>query len=354
MSFITKDYRQIAADILRDISNQRSDAYVGSDSDFAIRANATAPSIEGLYEHQKWIARQLFADTADSDYLETKHANPRGIFRKVAAFATGLVRFSGSVGSAVPIGTEGKNNSGIAFITTAAGVIGAGGTVDVAAKASLAGAAGNQTAATVLTLSSAPTGLQSQVAIVSMTGGTEIETDASLLARVLFDMQMPPSGGAKHDYYKWAMEVSGVTDAYVFVQRRVINGVDVVIETNGGLPSAQLISDVTAYIESKRPPCVNLLVMAPTLVPVNIAGQLVLLPGITLVNALAGINSVLQAYFATLQVGDVVRRVKLESLITSVKGVLDVSLTSPLVNVVPLADSTHSELAVLSTVALTL
>ena len=353
MAFATKDYRQIKADILRDISNQRADAYVGDDSDFALRANATGASIEGLYEHQKWIYKQIFPDTADADILETKHANPRGIFLKSASRSTGTIRFTGIVGASVPIGTEIRNVIGLSFVTTVAGVIGSGGSVDIAAQAMLTGLSGNQNPGDALTLTSAPNGIQSQVLIVSMTGGTDVETPESLLARVLFDMRMPPAGGAQHDYYKWAMEVSGVTDAYVFVQRRVINGVDVVIETSGGLPSAQLISDVTAYINSVRPPAVDLLVIAPTLVSVNITGTLVL-SGVTLSDALIGIESVLQAYFASLQVGDVVRRVKLESLITSVKGVLDVTLTSPLSNVVPLADATHSERAALGTIGLTL
>ncbi len=351
MAIPTKDYRQIRADILRDIANQQPAAYTGEDSDFAVRANATASSIEGLYEHQKWIARQVFPDTADSDYLE-RHASLRNITRKAASFATGTVQFSGVAGSAVPIGTEAKNNSGIAFVTTAAGVIGGGGTVDIAAKAVLAGLAGNQAAATVLMLSAAPAGVQSQASIVSMTGGTDIETDADLLARVLYDMRLPPCGGAKHDYYAWAMAVPGVIDAYVFTQRRAINGVDVVIETSGGLPGAPLIAEVLAYIDSQRPPAVDLLVMAPTLVVVNIVAVLTL-SGTTLADATARITAVLQTYFAGLHVGDAVQRAKLISLMMGVKGVVDVSLTTPAANVVPLADATHSEIASLGTVTLT-
>lgn len=351
MAFPTKDYRQVRDDILRDIANQQPDEYVGADSDPYVRANATGNAIEGLYEHQQWIARQIFADTADSDILELRHANPRGIYRKAATFATGTVSFSGAVGSAVPIGTEAKTINGIAYVTTAAGVIGGDGTVVIAARASVAGAAGNQAADTALTLTSAPSGVQSQAAIVSMTGGTDIETVADLLARVLFDMRLPPAGGAEADYYRWAMEVPGVTDAYVFTQRRAANSVDVVIETDGGLASPELLAEVLAYIEAVRPPCVDLVVMSPTLVPVNITGELAL-DGITLEDALIAINALLAAYFATLHVGDVVRKVKIESLITSVPGVVDVVLTAPSANVLILADSTHSELAVLGVVAL--
>lgn len=352
MSYPTPDYRQVRDQILRDIANLQPEEYLGEDSDPYIRANATGNAIEGLYEHQKWIVRQIFADTADVDILETKHAKPRGITRKAASFSSGTVRLPGTVGSVIPVGTEGKTVNGVAYVTTASGTVGAGGTVDVAARAAVAGAAGNQLAGTVLTLTSPPNGVQSQATIVSMTGGTDIETPEALLARVLFDLRMPPSGGAAHDYYAWAMEVPGVTDAYVFTQRRVPNGVDVVIETAGGLASPALLAEVLAYIEARRPPCVDLVTMVPTLVQVDVTGALAL-DGITLADATALITPMLQSYFATLHVGETVRKVKIEALITSIKGVVDVTLASPAANVLVLADATHSELGVLDVVTLT-
>jgi len=223
--------------------------------------------------------------------------------------------------------------------------------VDIATHASLAGASGNQVVGTTLTLSAAPAGVQSAAAIVTMTGGAEAETDADLLARVLYDMRMPPMGGAKHDYFAWAMSVPGVTDAYVFAQRRALNAVDVVIEASGGLPSAQLLADVAAYIDAQRPPCVDLLVISPTLITVDIAATLTLSGGL-LVDATARITSLLQSYFATLHVGDVVTRARLIGLMMSITSVVDVALTTPAANVVVLADATHSELAVLGTVTL--
>jgi uncharacterized phage protein gp47/JayE len=230
-------------------------------------------------------------------------------------------------------------------------VIGAGGTVQVAAQASVAGAAGNQTAGTLLTLTAAPDGVSSSATVVAMTGGTDIETPEALLVRYLFDLRLPPMGGAKHDYYKWAMEVPGVTDAYVFAQRRNVRAVDVVIETEGGLPSAQLIADVLAYIDTQRPPTADVLVMAPTLVTVDIDAVLTL-SGTTLAEATARIESLMAGYFGGLHVGDAVTRAKLVSLMMGAAGVTDVSLTSPAANVVPLTDATHSELAELGNVVL--
>ena len=351
MPFTTPDYRQIRTNILRDIANQRPDAYVGDDSDFALRANASASAVEGLYQHQQWIARQIFPDTADSDYLE-RHASLHAITRKAAAAASGTVQFSGAVGSAIAIGAEVKAVSGVAYLTTAAGVVGAGGTVNIAAQAAVAGAPGNQLAGATLTLSAAPAGVQSVATVLTLTGGTDTESDADLLARLLYEMRLPPMGGAKHDYYAWAMSVPGVVDAYVFSQRRAINSVDVVIEAAGGIPSVQLLADVTTYLNTQRPVCADVLVMAPALIAVNVTASLTL-AGITLVDATARINALLVAYFATLHVGDAMPRSRLISLMMGINGVLDVNLTAPAANVAPLADATHSELAVLGVVTLT-
>jgi uncharacterized phage protein gp47/JayE len=293
--------------------------------------------------------RQIFADTADTDYLE-KMAAQRGITLKLATVATGSATFTGSVGSAIAIGTEGKTASGIAVVTTAAATIGVGGTVDVAVQASLAGISGNLAAGEVLTLTAAPSGVQSTAAVVSMSGGTDIETYASLLARYLFDLQNPPCGGADHDYYKWAMSVAGVTAAYVYSNRRGIGTVDVVILTEGGIPGSTLVTNTQSYIDSVRPVQAGMQVFAPTAVVVNVAGSLVLASGYTLAVVSAAIQSSLAAYFATLKPGDTVYLNRIYALISDTAGVVDFTLTTPSTNMVTLVDSTHTQMPVLGTV----
>ena len=198
MLFNTPDYQAIRDAILRDIANQLPAANVAADGDYAIRANATGAAVEGVYQHQQWIARQIFPDTADTDYLE-RHAGLYNITRKAETVATGSIAFSGTAGASVPLGTEAKTTGGTAFLTTVASVIGVGGTASIAAQAAAPGAAGNQGAATTLTLTAAPSGVLSAAAIVTMSGGTDIEGDASLLARLLFELRNPPCGGAAHD-----------------------------------------------------------------------------------------------------------------------------------------------------------
>lgn len=349
MSFTTPDFQAIRDGYLRDIGNQLPGANVASDGDYYIRGNAIGGAVEGLYQHQQWILRQIFADTADSDYLE-KHASRKSLYRKAATLATGTITFSGQVGSPVPIGTEAKTVSGVAYMTTAADVIGANGTVTIAATAEVVGSAGNQATAASLTLTSAPSGVVSAATGV-FSGGTDIETDASLLSRLLFVLRNPPCGGAAHDYYTWAMNVSGVTAAYVYPSRRGLGTVDVVILTSGGVASAALLATVQAYIDSQRPVTAGCLVLAYTPVPVNVAASLVLASGYTSAAVQAAILTQLAAYFAGFKPGDTVYANKIRSLISDTAGVVDFTMTAPAANVVATVDTNNTQMAVLGTVA---
>jgi uncharacterized phage protein gp47/JayE len=249
----------------------------------------------------------------------------------------------------VPISTEAKTVAGVAYLTTAADVIGGGGTVTIAAQASISGVAGNQAATTALTLTAAPAGVLSAASIASMSGGTDIETDAALLARLLFLLRNPPCGGAKHDYYAWAMSVSGVTAAYVYPLRRGLGTVDVAILTASGIPGAPLVAAVQAYIDTVRPVQGDCLALAPTAVPVNLAAALTLASGYTLAAVGAAINATLTAYFAALNPGDTVYLNRLRALIDDTPGVVDFTLTAPTGNTAALVDATHTQIATLGT-----
>lgn len=352
MTFLTLDYQQVRDQILRDIVNQPSDdgqpRNVSPDSDYAIRANATGAAIEGLYQRQQWIIRQLFPDSSDPDYL-AKHAGMRGLKKKAATVATGTILFNGTPGSPVPIGTEAKTTGGAVFKTTAADVIGAGGSVSIAAQATVPGSNGNQVPGTSVALTSAPSGILSSASIGSMTGGTDIETEASLLSRLLFLLRNPPCGGATHDYYTWAMNVPGVTAAYVYRNRRGIGTVDVIILTAGGLPDAGLIATAQAYIDTQRPVQADFLVFGPTALIVNIAGSLELYSGYVLASVLDSISTRLAAYFSSLKPGDMVYLNRIRAIISDTPGIVDYTLTEPAGNVATLVDSTHTQMAVLGT-----
>ena len=343
MPYVTPDYQAIRDGILRDIRNQQPDANAASDGDYAIRANANGAAIEGIYQHQQWIARQILPDTSDPDWLE-RHANLRGLTLKKATAANGAIIVRGVPGASVPIGTEGSY-LGLGFVSTAAGAIGADGTASIAAQAKQAGAGGNLAAGTTLTLTSAPSGVLSTATVGAMSGGTDLETYPSLLSRLLFVLRNPPCGGAAHDYYTWAMNVPGVTAAYVYPNRRGLGTTDVIVLTAGGLPDAALVAAVQSYIDTQRPVQADFLAFGPTAVPANPTGTLLLAPGYTLANVSHTIDTGMDAYFTTLKPGDTAYLKRLIGIVSNTPGVVDFTLASPTGNVTAIVDATHTQLA---------
>lgn len=340
MPFTTPVLADIRTELLRNLQNLQPDADVSVDSDNYIRATAVASAIEGLYQHQQWIVKQIFPDTAQTELLD-RHAGLHSLSRKPAAAAAGSITFSGTPGSAIGIGVEAKTADGLAFVTTQSGNIGAGGTVDLAAQAALPGAAGNVAAGTALTLTAPSAGVASAAVVVGMSGGVGTESDASLLARLLDVLRNPPAGGNAYDYLRWANEVSGVESAYVYPLRRGLGTVDIAIIAAGtALPSAQLLSGVQAHIEDVRPvACKDVDVVAPAELIVPVTAQIKLGNGQTLASATALIEAALADYFKDLSPGDTAVKSRIEALISGLSGINDRVVTAPAANVVPTVDA---------------
>lgn len=337
MSFTILDQDTVTSNILRDISSQLPGADTGTDSDNGVRAAATGSAIEGLYEYQQWITRQIFPDSADPDML-LLHARVRGLSLKDAVPASGTVLLNGSPNSTANSGLLVLLQDGTQYQTTAAAEIGADGTVTVAASAVVAGSAGNVAANTPLTISSPPPGFASGASIVSMIGGTDEETYAELLARLLDLIRNPPAGGNAYDFRRWAMSVNGVTAAQVYPLRRGPGTVDIVITSSGGLPSADTIAATQAFIDSVRPVTAkNALVLSPTIVPID---HTVNISGLTVAVATPLIQGGLQAYFAGLAPGDTYVRSKAEAVISDISGITDRQIIAPPANVIPTVDAT--------------
>ncbi|UJB30315.1 baseplate J/gp47 family protein [Chromobacterium sp. Beijing] len=341
MAFSVPAFAKIREDLLRDIKNQLPDADTGPDSDYFIRASSVASAVEGLYQHQAWIVRQIFPDTADREYLEL-HARVRGLARKVAVAAQGQIKAYGTSGASVPTGLSAKLGDQV-YTTTSAGVIDGTGIATVTAVANTAGTVGNATANAALELTAAPSGVTSAASIVTMTGGVDEEDDAALLARLLELIRRPPAGGNRHDYRRWAMEVPGVTAAYVYPLRRGLGTVDVVVTSAGSLPSEATIEAAQDYLDERRPVTAkNCLVLSPTPKTTNVS-MLVQLSGITLAAATAQIEAALAIYFDQLAPGETAIKSQLEALVSDLTGIVDRAVTLPTANVVPVVDEIKVE-----------
>lgn len=341
MAFIVPAFEVIRSDILRDIQNLNPDADITEDSDNWIRATSVASVATGLYQHQAWIVRQIFPDTADTEFLAW-HARIRGVYRKAATTSSGTATVTGEPGAMADAGLTITRGS-LTYITTASIIIGTDGSASVGVQYSVAGTSGNTSSAASGTLSTVPAGFDSTVMIGTMTGGTDSETDASLLERLLDVIRRPPAGGNKYDYRRWALSVDGVTAAYVYPLRRGLGTVDVVITSAGGMPSDEIIAACQAYIDDKRPVTAkDTRVLAPTFRYVDINAAITV-SSITFDTGQAATIADLTTFINGLEPGDAFIKSQAEGVITNITGITDRAITEPAGNIMPAVDASVVE-----------
>lgn len=347
MAFLVPTFEQIRNRYLQAVVNQWPDAAIGPDSDHFVRATSIAAVAEGVYAHQSWVYRQAFPDLADVELME-KMANQRDITRKAAAAAGGTVRFFGVAGTPVPVGQQVFTAQSMYVQVTTAGVVGVGGSVDVIASAVVAGAAGNQSPNTSATVNAPPAGVAAIATILTMTGGADIESDESLLDRLLLWLSEEAQGGNAIDYKRWTLAVAGVSRAYVFDCRRGAGTVDVVPMPAIGLPGAPLLAAVQAVLNVKRPVGMRntspVLALAPTAIITAVTLTLAIASGYTLAGLLPALTAAIDAVFAALAPGDTLVRNELITALMNVPGVTDVTMTSPMANVTSSVSSTALEI----------
>lgn len=221
-----------------------------------------------LHGHLAWGARQMHIATCDVDGVQER-ASIWGITRNQAVAAKGAVTIQGTAGRVVPVGTEMRRSDDARYATDADAIIGIGGMVTVAVTAATAGATGNAIAGTVLALIEPIDGVQSAVtvAVGGLGGGLDIEKLESLRARTSERIQEPPAGGAEHDYRAWVKDVLGDTSVWVQRATPAPGWVTVLfLMPDGSIPDAGTVSDVAAYIETRRPvTATGIVVAAPLL-----------------------------------------------------------------------------------------
>ncbi len=341
MPHITPTVEAIRSNILRDIRNLLVDADISENSDYYIRASSVASCVAGIYQDQGWIVRQIFPDTADVEFLEL-HCRTRGIVRKPANTATGTIDITGEPNAIVASGLT-VTRDALSFVTTQRATVGLDGKLTVVAQAAIAGAAGNTTQVMSGTLSSTPDGVDSTVIIGVMRGGTDQESPEDLLARLLDIIRRPPAGGNKYDYKRWALEVTGVTAAFVYPLRRGLGTVDIVITSADGLPSQAIIADTQLHIDDVRPVTAkSSLVMAPTIKVFDIEVK-VTLNGITFDVAEILIKEALNNYINRLMPGETFIRSQAEMLVSFITGITDRKIITPVDNVTPQVDDSVVE-----------
>lgn len=242
-------------------------------SNLNVIARVGSGGLHGLYGFQDWISRQIPFDRADDDVLE-RWAGIWRIYRKPSAFAVGQLPFTGNDGAVIPAGAEVQRADGASYVTTADATV-TGGVATVTATAAIAGTVGNAAAGTKLRMVSTIGGVSTTLVLGAggMTGGADMEAAADLLARFLARIRRSPHGGAAHDYVQWALEVPGVTRAWVLPSWLGLGTTGVTFvcddQTDNIIPNATKVAEVQAHIDAVRPVQSETIVFAPTPKPMN-------------------------------------------------------------------------------------
>ncbi|ULH10798.1 baseplate J/gp47 family protein [Serratia marcescens] len=190
-----------------------------------IIGNADAGMAHLHYGYLDYIALQATPYTATDEWL-AGWAALKGVFRKPATAATcPEVSFTGTAGRSIPAGSRLNRSDGYTYQLDNAVTLGQDGTgkgsitavlPDPSSDPTGGGAAGNAEAGTLLTLDVAIAGVQSQVtAVQAIIGGADIELQEDFRARMLLAYQETAQGGNDEDYEGWALEVPGITRAWV-------------------------------------------------------------------------------------------------------------------------------------------
>lgn len=282
MAFSRPTLEEIIARIRADIETKLS----GADADLryvfeSILAVALAGGHHLEHGHIVWLSKQVFPDTAESEYMR-QWAGIYGVPPQDPAYATGSLPITGTPGTLCPAGTEWQTNDEVVFVQDADVTLNGGGTGTVALTAEVVGADGNILTGTTLSLVSPVAGIDSSgVTITDFDNGADAETDPQILARILLRLQTPPKGGGDGDYEAWALEVSGVTRAWEYANQYGVGtvGLTFVRDNDGSgaaiIPSAGEVATVQAYLETVAPITQNetaetLTVWAPTANTMNV------------------------------------------------------------------------------------
>lgn len=313
-------------------------------------ARAEAGAVHSLYGYLDFIARQAIPDTAEDEYLLRWVAIWLPDGRKPATFATGesAVQVSGAIGSVLLEGTLFVRADGQQYKTTAEVAL-SGTTALVSVQAVTANASSNTGAGVSLTLFQPVEGISSTAIVVSpgITGGNDQETLTALQARLVRRIQQPPQGGSAADYETWALEVPGVTRAWVKPLYLGAGTVAVFLANDNAvtapIPDAGTVAAALEYITEKAPVTAIVYVMAPVALAVNIAAKLNPNTSATRSAAQAELADLFQR---EAEPGGVIRISKIREAISIATGVIDSQVTTPAADVT----AAPGEIPVLGTV----
>lgn len=282
--------------------------------------------LERLYIELDNILQFGFAnENQPREYLEMRCAEV-GVIPKSAVKAIGAVTFYGDDGTVIPAGTRVYTDEPIAvyFVTTEEGTI-VDGKVTIQAEAEEGGINGNVNIGETSLHIGNIVGVVSVANEVPFEGGTDEESDASLLQRYLERARLPATSGNEGHYRIWALEVSGVGEVKIDPLWDGAGTVKLtIVNTEKKAPTEEIITNVYSHIEKNRPIGAEVTVVGAIEKPFVITANVTLADGYTLPQVQADFEQKIVEYFKSIAFVDTyVSYAQIGRLLFDVKGVLD-------------------------------
>ncbi len=158
--------------------------------------------------------------------------------------------------------------------------------------------------------------------------GLDRESDESLKERYFLKWQSI-SGANRYAYESWAKDIEGVNQVLILPLHRGTGTVDIIITSHAGVPSPELLAEVKAYIEDKKPITSNIDVISPFVIDTNITANLILYPdAINPDEIVLEFRNKVDEFFGNISIGQDLVINQIEALAVGIEGVKDVILTN--------------------------
>lgn len=285
------------------------------------------------------VIKLIFPEWSYGIYLDG-HARSRRMTRRPAAAASGELTISGAVGTVIQAGslfsTASVNDEpSVDYKVLKSTKIPDSGTVTVDVQCTQAGIIGNTQPNTIVLVSSKITGITSVTNMETVGGGTEEETDESLIQRIMdYDQSQGDSfTGSVADYKRWAMSVPGVGSVTVIPAQDDTGLVTIIItDANGDPATEQLCTAVYNYIMKPDDPDnrfpnvnANLKVEPPATMAIGITATVELVEGATIESVKAAYMAQLALYLPEALDAKEIKYTRVHAALAAVEGANDFS-----------------------------
>ncbi|HCC34486.1 MAG TPA: hypothetical protein DEQ02_02145 [Ruminococcaceae bacterium] len=321
-------------DEMKQAYREKTGSEPADDSDVGIRMQVLASQLLALHTRADWLGRQMFALSAEGEYLDM-HAGQHGTARKSAVRSAGELSFYMDepvwYDVEIPEGTvcvTGGINP-LRFVTGHAEVIPAGETRCAAVALSEEGGAYNAAAGTIVFIVNPPQVFLKVTNDAPFSGGTDAESDEELRARLSGLLSRSSNGTNPVFYENAALEHDGVDSAAAVPRARGRGTVDLYLASQGGPASAEVIASVGDELQSKKEINVDLEVKPAA--SQSLTAEIMVRPaeGFTLEELSPIIKQAVGGYIKDLKIGQDILLAEIGGRIYNIEGVANYRVVSP-------------------------